>query len=47
MAPEIPNNPKFTKELEMFANWNVDGAQYAFHENFPNLRISKPPSNKI
>ena len=34
----------------MFANWSVDGTKYVFHENwlyqqnFPNLRISKPPS---
>jgi hypothetical protein len=37
----------------MFANWSVDSAKDAFHEywfyqqNFPNLRISKPPSQKI
>ena len=27
------NNSKFTKELEIFDNWTVDGTQYAFHEN--------------
>ena len=37
----------------MFADWSVDGAKDAFHENwlyhqnFPNLRISKQPSKKI
>ena len=34
IAPRICNNSKFTKELEIFENWTVDGAQYAFHENW-------------
>ena len=33
MAPRIHNDSKFTKELDIFANWTVDGTQYAFHEN--------------
>ena len=33
MAPKIDNNSKFSKEQEIFANWAVDGEQYAFHEN--------------
>ena len=51
IAPTFFNNSKFTKELEIFET--VDGAKYAFHENwvylqnFSNLRISEPPSNKI
>ena len=53
MAPKIHNNSKFSKEQKKFANWAVDGAQYAFHENwlrqqnFSNLRVSKAPSKKI
>ena len=51
MSPKIHNIPKFSKEQEIFANWAVDGAHYAFHENwlqnFSNLRISKAPSKKI
>ena len=34
MAPKIHNNSKFSKEQKKFANWAVDGAQYAFHENW-------------
>ena len=34
IAPNIRNNSKFTKEPEIFGNWTVDGAQYAFHENW-------------
>ena len=34
MAPKIHTNSKFSKEQEMFANWAVDGAHYAFHENW-------------
>ena len=34
IAPKTRNNSKFTKELEIFENWTVDGAQYAFHENW-------------
>ena len=33
MAPKVGKNSKFTKDQEIFANWIVDGAQYAFHEN--------------
>ena len=33
MAPKVGKNSKFTKDQEIFANWTVDGAQYAFHEN--------------
>ena len=53
MASKTVNNSKFTKELEIFTNWTVDGAQYTYHENmlwyqnFSNLRISKPPSNEF
>ena len=48
MAPKVGKNSKFTKDQEIFANWIVDGAQYAFHENcFSNLGISKPPSQRI
>ena len=53
MAPKVGKNLKFTKDQEVFENWTVDSAQYAFHENclcwqnFSNLRISKPPSKKI
>ena len=25
---------KFTKELEIFTKWTVDGTQYTFHENW-------------
>jgi hypothetical protein len=52
MAPKIHNNSKLSKEQDMFANWAVDGAHYAFHknwldyQNFSNLRISKAPSKK-
>ena len=31
--PKVGKNSKFTKDQEIFANWTVDGAQYAFHEN--------------
>ena len=34
MAPKIHNNSKFSKEQEMFPNWAVDGAHYAFHKNW-------------
>ena len=34
MAPKVGKNSKFTKDQEIFANWTVDGAQYAFHENY-------------
>ena len=34
IAPKSCNNSKFTKELEIFENWTVDGTQYAFHENW-------------
>ena len=34
MAPKIHNIPKFSKEQEIFANWDIDGAHYAFHENW-------------
>ena len=34
MAPKIYNNSKFSKEQKKFANWAIDGAQYAFHENW-------------
>ena len=33
MAPKIHDNSKFSKKQEVFANWVVDGAHYAFHEN--------------
>ena len=33
MALKTHKNSKFTKKLEMFANWTVDGAQNAFYEN--------------
>ena len=33
MAPKVSKISKFTKDPEIFANWTVDGAQYAFHEN--------------
>ena len=33
MAPKVGKNSKFTRDQEIFANWTVDGAQYAFHEN--------------
>ena len=33
MAPKVGKNSKFIKDQEIFANWTVDGAQYAFHEN--------------
>ena len=31
MASKIGNISKFTKELEIFTNWTVDGTQYTFH----------------
>ena len=34
IAPKICNNSKFTKELEIFENWTVEVAKYAFHENW-------------
>ena len=34
MASEIGNISKFTKELDIFTNWTVDGTQYTFHENW-------------
>ena len=34
MASKIGNISKFTKELEIFTNWTVDGTQYTFHENW-------------
>ena len=34
IAPKTHNNSKFTKELEIFENWTVDGTQYAFHKNW-------------
>ena len=34
MAPKIHNIPKFSKEQEIFANWDIDGAHYAFHEHW-------------
>ena len=34
MAPKIHANSKLSKEKEMFANWAVDGTDYAFHENW-------------
>ena len=34
-------NSKFTKELEIFENWTVDGTQYAFHENWFSNKISQ------
>ena len=33
MAPKVGKNSKFNKDQDIFANWTVDGAQYAFHEN--------------
>ena len=33
MAPKVGKNSKFTKDQGIFADWTVDGAQYAFHEN--------------
>jgi hypothetical protein len=33
MALKINNNSKFTKEVDIFGNWTVAGAKYAFHEN--------------
>ena len=53
IASKTCNNSKFNKEPEIFENWVVDGTQYVFHknwfyqQNFSNLRISEPPSNKI
>ena len=47
MTPKIHNNSKLSKEQEIFANWAVDGAHDAFHDNwlhlqnFSNLRILK------
>ena len=35
------NNSKFTKKLEIFENWTVDGTQYAFHENWFSNKISQ------
>ena len=34
MAPKTHNNSRFIKEQEMFANWDLDGAHYAFYENW-------------
>ena len=34
IAPKTCNNSKFTKELEIFENWTVDGTQYTFHKNW-------------
>ena len=34
MASKIGNTSKFTKELEIYTNWTVDGTQYTFHENW-------------
>ena len=34
IGTKIRNNSKFTKELEIFKNWTIDGAQYAFHKNW-------------
>ena len=34
IAHKIHINSKFTKELEIFENWTVDGAQKAFLENW-------------
>ena len=34
MAPKIHNKSKFSTEQEIFANWAIDGAHYAFHENW-------------
>ena len=34
MVSKIGNISKFTKELEIFTNWTVDGTQYTFHENW-------------
>ena len=48
---EITQN--LVRNKKKFANWAVDGVQYAFHEiwlrqqNFSNLRVSKAPSKKI
>ena len=33
IAPKIQNDSEFTNQLDIFANWTVDGAQYAFHKN--------------
>ena len=30
---KLVKNSKFTKDQGIFADWTVDGAQYAFHEN--------------
>ena len=34
MASKIGNISKFTKELEIFTNWTVDGTQYTYHKNW-------------
>ena len=34
IASKTGNISKFTKELEIFTNWTVDGTQYTFHENW-------------
>ena len=34
IARKIHINSKFTKELEIFENWTLNGAQNAFHENW-------------
>ena len=34
MTSKIGNISKFTKELEIFTNWTVDGTQYTFHEHW-------------
>ena len=34
MPPKINNNSKFSNEQEILANLAVDGAHYAFHENW-------------
>ena len=36
IAPKTRNNSKFTKKLEIFKNWTVDGTRYAFHKNWFN-----------
>ena len=34
LAPKMNNYSKYTKELDIFANWTVDCARcHAFHEN--------------
>ena len=33
-ASKVINNSNFNKEQEIFANWIVDGAEYAFHKNW-------------